>query len=229
MVVSAARRAVESLDRMENRYLAVEGPIGVGKTSLANLLAKRFNGRQVVELVEANPFLTSFYTDRQKYAFQTQLFFLLSRFRQQQELFQQDLFSSVTISDYLFAKDRIFACLNLDPNELALYDRVFEALGTRITKPDLVIYLQARLDILLARIRKRGRDFERKFDAAYLEELVKAYNEFFFHYSETPLLVINTSDIDFVENEEDLENLVGVIRKMRRGTHHYIPIGSRRK
>jgi deoxyadenosine/deoxycytidine kinase len=214
MVVSAARGALESLGRMENRYLAVEGPIGVGKTSLANLLAKRFNGRQVLEVVEA---------------FQTQLFFLLSRFRQQQELFQQDLFSAVTITDYLFAKDRIFACLNLDPNELSLYDRVFEALGTRISKPDLVIYLQARLDVLLARIKKRGRDFERKFDANYLEELVKAYNEFFFHYSETPLLVINTSDIDFVENEEDLENLVGVIRKMRKGTHHYIPIGSRRK
>jgi len=214
---------------MENRYLAVEGAIGVGKTSLANLLAKRFNGRQVLEVVEANPFLSSFYTDRQKYAFQTQLFFLLSRFRQQQELFQQDLFSAVTITDYLFAKDRIFACLNLDPNELSLYDRVFEALGTRISKPDLVIYLQARLDVLLARIKKRGRDFERKFDANYLEELVKAYNEFFFHYSETPLLVINTSDIDFVENEEDLENLVGVIRKMRKGTHHYIPIGSRKK
>ncbi len=214
---------------MENRYLVVEGPIGVGKTSLVQLLAQRFSGRQVLELVEDNPFLTSFYTDRQKYAFQTQLFFLLARFRQQQELFQQDLFSAVTLCDYLFAKDRIFACLNLDQNELALYDRVFEALGTRITKPDLVIYLQARLEVLQVRIKKRGREFERKLDPAYLGELVKAYNEFFFHYSETPLLVINTSDIDFVENEEDLENLVGVIRKMRRGTHHYIPIGSRRK
>ncbi len=214
---------------MENRYMVIEGPIGVGKTSLATLLAQRFSGRLILEAVEENPFLGSFYEDRHKYAFQTQLFFLLSRFRQQQELFQQDLFNSVTLSDYLFAKDRIFACLNLDANELGLYDRIFEALGSRISKPDLVIYLQARLDVLLSRIRRRGREFERKIDPAYLDELMKAYNEFFFHYSETPLLVINTSDIDFVANEEDLENLVGVIRRMRRGTHHYIPIASRRK
>ena len=209
--------------------MVIEGPIGVGKTSLATLLAQRFSGRLILESVEENPFLGSFYEDRQKYAFQTQLFFLLSRFRQQQELFQQDLFNSVTLSDYLFAKDRIFACLNLDPNELGLYDRIFEALGSRISKPDLVIYLQARLDVLLNRIRRRGREFERKIDPQYLEELMKAYNEFFFHYAETPLLVINTSDIDFVANEEDLENLVGVIRRMRRGTHHYIPIATRRK
>jgi deoxyguanosine kinase len=213
---------------VENRYMVIEGPIGVGKTSLATLLAPRFSGRLILEVVEENPFLGSFYDDRHKYAFQTQLFFLLSRFRQQQELFQQDLFNSVTLSDYLFAKDRIFACLNLDQNELGLYDRIFEALGTRISKPDLVIYLQARLDVLLSRIRRRGREFERKIDPAYLQELIVAYNEFFFHYSESPLLVINTSDIDFVENEEDLENLVGVIRRMRKGTHHYIPIASRR-
>ena len=211
---------------MENRYMVIEGPIGVGKTSLATLLAKKFNGRLILEVVDENPFLSSFYDDRQKHAFQTQLFFLLSRFRQQQELFQQDLFNSVTLSDYLFAKDRIFACLNLDPNELGLYDRIFDALGNRTTKPDLVIYLQARLDVLFSRIRRRGREFERKIDPAYLEDLIKAYNEFFFHYNESPLLVINTSDIDFVQNEEDLENLVGVIRRMRKGTHHYIPIAT---
>lgn len=209
--------------------MVIEGPIGVGKTSLATLLAKKFNGRLILEVVEENPFLSSFYDDRQKYAFQTQLFFLLSRFRQQQELFQQDLFNSVTLSDYLFAKDRIFACLNLDPIELGLYDRIFEALGNRTTKPDLVIYLQARLDVLFTRIRRRGREFERKIDPAYLEDLIKAYNEFFFHYNESPLLVINTSDIDFVQNEEDLENLVGVIKRMRKGTHHYIPITTPRK
>jgi deoxyadenosine/deoxycytidine kinase len=214
---------------VENRYMVIEGPIGVGKTSLATLLAKKFNGRLILEVVEENPFLSSFYEDRQKHAFQTQLFFLLSRFRQQQEIFQQDLFNSVTLSDYLFAKDRIFACLNLDQNELGLYDRIFEALGSRTTKPDLVIYLQARLDVLFARIRRRGREFERKIDPAYLDDLIKAYNEFFFHYNESPLLVINTSDIDFVQNEEDLENLVGVIRRMRKGTHHYIPIATPRK
>lgn len=213
---------------MDHRYIVVEGPIGVGKTSLSNILAERFKGRRVLEVVEENPFLSSFYTDRSKFAFQTQIFFLLSRFRQQQELFQQDLFSSMTVSDYLFAKDRIFAMLNLDPNELALYDRVFDALGTRVTRPDLVIYLQARLDVLLSRIKKRGREFERKFDAQYLEELVKAYNDFFFHYSATPLLVINTSDIDFVNNEADLENLLKVIRTTKKGTQHYIPLASKR-
>ncbi len=213
---------------MEHRYIVVEGPIGVGKTSLSGLLAERFGARQVLEVVEENPFLSSFYTDRAKYAFQTQIFFLLSRYRQQQELFQQDLFNKITVSDYLFSKDRIFACLNLDRNELALYDRVFEALGTRVVKPDLVIYLQARIDVLLQRIKRRGREFERKFDGSYLEELTRAYNDFFFHYSETPLLVINTSDIDFVNNATDLENLVNVIRKMRKGTHHYVPLASKR-
>jgi deoxyadenosine/deoxycytidine kinase len=213
---------------MDHRYVVVEGPIGVGKTSLCDRLAQRFSGRRVLEVVEENPFLASFYSDRQKFAFQTQMYFLLSRYRQQQELFQQDLFSSVTVSDYLFAKDRIFACLTLDRNELGLYDRVFEALGTRVTRPDLVIYLQARIDVLLARIRKRGREFERKFDPGYLEELCKAYNEFFFHYSDTPLLVINTSEIDFVKNEADLEDLMGAIRRHKGGVQHYIPLGSRK-
>ncbi|MGQ0505428.1 MAG: deoxynucleoside kinase [Myxococcaceae bacterium] len=211
---------------MDNRYIVVEGPIGVGKTSLTNILAQKFSGRRVMEVVEENPFLSSFYTDRTKYAFQTQIFVLLSRFRQQQELFQQDLLNPITVSDYLFAKDKIFALLNLDQNEMALYNRVFDALGTRVMKPDLVIYLQARIDVLLARIKKRGREFERKFDPQYLEDLVKAYNEFFFHYSDTPLLVINTSDIDFVNNEDDLHNLLNVIKKMKKGTQHYIPLAS---
>jgi len=213
---------------MDHRYIVVEGPIGVGKTSLVKILSERLQGRKVLEVVEENPFLSSFYQDREKWAFQTQLFFLLSRFKQQQELFQQDLFTSATVSDYLFAKDRIFACLNLNGNELSLYDRVFEALGTRVAKPDLVIYLQARLDVLLGRIKKRGREFERKFDADYLEQLTRSYNEFFFHYSETPLLVINTSEIDFVNNDADLENLISVIRKMKKGTHHYLPLASKK-
>jgi len=212
----------------EHRYIVVEGPIGVGKSSLTNLLAERFHARRVMEVVEENPFLSSFYADRNKFAFQTQMFFLLSRFRQQQELFQQDLFNSVTVSDYLFAKDRIFAHLTLDPNELALYERVFEALGPRVTKPDLVIYLQARIDVLLGRIKKRARDFERKFDPTYLEDLCRRYNDFFFHYIDTPLLVVNTSEIDFVNNEADLENLINVVRQTRRGTHHYQPVSIRR-
>jgi deoxyadenosine/deoxycytidine kinase len=213
---------------MDNRYIVVEGAIGVGKTSLASAIAKRYGGRCVLEVVEENPFLSNFYTDRRKYSFQTELFFLLSRYKQQQELFQQDLFNSVAVSDYLFAKNRIFACLNLDSNELALYDRVFEALGTRVTKPDLVVYLQARLEVLLSRIKRRGREFERKMDSGYLDALVRAYNDFFFHYSETPLLVINTSEIDFVNNHEDLDDILNVIAKTRHGTQHYIPLASRR-
>lgn len=211
---------------MDKRYIAIEGPIGVGKSSLTHILAQRFGARRIMEVVEENPFLSSFYSDRAKYAFQTQMFFLLSRYKQQLDLFQQDLFSQVTVSDYLFAKDRIFACLTLDTNELSLYDRVYDALGTRVTKPDLVIYLQARIDVLMARIKKRGREFERKFDVEYLESLCRAYNDFFFHYNDTPLLVINTSEIDFVNNEQDLENLMLAIRKMRKGTQHYLPMAS---
>ena len=213
---------------VDHRYIVVEGPIGVGKSSLTNILAERFHARRVMEVVEENPFLSSFYGDRAKFAFQTQMFFLLSRFKQQQELFQQDLFSAVTVSDYLFAKDRIFAHLTLDPNELALYERVFEALSPRVTRPDLTIYLQARNEVLLGRIRKRGREFERKFDPSYLEDLCRRYNDFFFHYEETPLLVVNTSDIDFVNNAEDLENLINVIRQTTKGTHHYLPLPTRR-
>ena len=208
------------------RYIAVEGPIGVGKTALATALADRFGGRTVLGAVEENPFLGPFYQDPRKYAFQAQLFFLLSRFQQQQELFQQDLFSQVTVSDYLFAKDRIFASLTLDPNELALYDKVWEVMGPRAVRPDLVVYLQARLEVLAARVKKRGRDFERHLDSGYLDALSKAYSDFFFHYEETPLLVVNSSDID-LESEADLQPLMEVIRKHRKGVRHYIPLGTK--
>jgi deoxyguanosine kinase len=209
------------------RYIVIEGPIGVGKTSLSAILAKSLKARTILESVEENPFLASFYADRAKYAFQTQLFFLLSRFRQQQELWQQDLFAQVTVSDYLFAKDRIFASLTLDSNELSLYERVYDLMGPRIIKPDLVIYLQARLDVLLARIKKRGRDFERKFDPDYLAQICRAYNDFFFHYSETPLLVVNTSDIDFVGDPGDLDPLLTAVRRMKKGTQYYNPLGTK--
>jgi len=209
------------------RYIVVEGPIGVGKTTLAGILAERFGGTALYEAVEENPFLPLFYENPGKHAFQTQLFFLLSRFQQQQALPQPDLFRQATVADYLFAKDRIFATLTLGPAEMALYDRVYQHLQPRVVKPDLVVYLQARLDVLLARIRKRGREFERDLDADYLARLASTYSDFFFHWDETPLLVVNTSDIDIVESEEDLETLIQVIRRHRSGTTHYIPRGSR--
>jgi deoxyguanosine kinase len=209
------------------RYIAVEGPVGVGKTVLAQALADRLGARLVAESAEENPFLRGFYADRKKHAFQAQLFFLLSRFQQQQALFQQDLFSQSTVADYLFPRDRIFAALTLAPEELALYDRVYELLGPRVVKPDLVVYLQARTDVLLGRIRRRGRDFERSIDAPWLEALARAYNEFFFHYDETPLLVVNASDIDLESNLEDVEALLAVIRKHRKGRQHYVPLGTR--
>ena len=209
------------------RYIAVEGPISVGKTTLAQALADQLGARLVLENAEENPFLASFYGDRRKHAFQAQLFFLLSRFQQQQALFQQDLFTQSTVADYVFAKDRIFAALTLSADELALYDRVYELLGPRTVKPDLVVYLQARADVLLSRVRRRGRDFERSVDADYLETLARSYNDFFFHYDETPLLVVNTSDIDPEQNPEDLEALLAVVRKHRKGTQHYVPLGTR--
>lgn len=209
------------------RYIVVEGPIGVGKTALTTILTKSLKARALLEVVEENPFLASFYSDRAKFAFQTQLFFLLSRFRQQQELWQQDLFAQVTVSDYLFAKDRIFATLTLDANELSLYERVWDVMGPRVIKPDLVIYLQARVEVLLARIRKRGRDFERRFDPDYLGQVCRAYSDFFFHYNETPLLVVNTSDIDFVSDPSDLEPLLAAVLRMKKGTQYYNPLGTK--
>lgn len=214
---------------MENiRYIAIEGPIGVGKSSLVELLARDFNGRTLLEEVDGNPFLPKFYGDIKKFAFQTQLFFLLSRYQQQKEMFQQELFSSTVVSDYLFAKDRIFAYLNLDENELSLYEQVYRLLDTRIPKPDLVIYLQASTEVLLKRIGKRNKDFERGIKEDYLERLVEAYNRYFFYYSDTPLLVVNTTDIDFVNNSEDLAGLVREIRTMKGGSQHYLPIGAKK-
>lgn len=209
------------------RYIVIEGPIGVGKTSLAKMLAKEFAGRIILEKPEGNPFLEQFYANPKKFAFQAQVFFLLSRFQQQQEIIQLDLFAQDTISDYLFAKDRIFAYLNLQADELVLYERIFSVLGERIVKPDIVIYLQAKVDVLIERIRRRGTKYEQKISEEYLKQLVDAYNEYFFYYNETPLLVVNTSEIDFVKHEADFNDLVKEIKSTKRGTWHYIPLGSR--
>ncbi len=213
---------------LDQRYIAVEGPIGVGKTSLARLLAERLGGRLVLEEVEDNPFLARFYQDRSAWAFQTQLFFLLSRYQQQQKLLQTDLFAAATVSDYVFAKDRIFATLTLQPGGAGALRpglRRARAAGAAAGPGHLP---PGRLEVLLQRIKRRGREYERHFDPDYLEALARAYNDFFFHYTDTPLLVINTSDIDFVHNAADLDNLVSVVRKMRKGVHHYLPLSARR-
>lgn len=208
------------------RYIAVEGPIGVGKSSLTDLLAKELGGRTLKEEVEENPFLSKFYGDIKKHAFQTQLFFLLSRYQQQLELNQGELFSTSIVSDYLFAKDRIFAYLNLDENELGLYEQVYRLLDQQIPKPDLVIYLQASGEVLRERIIKRNNDYEQAIDDGYMVRLVDAYNKYFFYYTDTPLLVVNTSQIDFVGNPADLSNLVKEIKSIKGGVQHYIPLGS---
>ena len=208
------------------RYIVIEGAIGVGKTSLATLLAKEFDARTLFENVDDNPFLPEFYRDREKNAFKTQLFFLLSRYQQQLDLGQTDLFQKTTISDYLFAKDRLFAQLTLDEHELMLYDKVFGVLDPHIPRPDLVIYLQAEIEVLLKRIKTRNITYEKSLDADYLVDLVSLYNEFFFHYAETPLLVINTSEIDFVTHREDLDQLIREIREFKSGTQYFVPLGS---
>lgn len=185
-------------------FIAVEGVIGAGKTSLANLLAKRHNARLVLEEFEDNPFLPKFYEDRARYAFQTQLAFLASRFHQQKSMTSRDLFSDFLISDYLFDKDRIFARLNLNEDELALYDRIYGIMSTIAAKPDLVIFIQCSVERLLQNIVRRGRSYEKDISLDYLSELNDAYNHFFHHYDRSPLLVINASEIDFVNNEDHL-------------------------
>ena len=208
-------------------YVAIEGVIGVGKTTLAGLLAKKWGAHLKLEVVEENPFLPQFYADMRAYAFQTQLFFLLSRHKQQLELKQYDLFMERVVADYMFAKDRIFANITLDDNELALYTRLADLLERDVPKPDIVVYLQASVDVLMDRIRKRGRKFERDMSRDYIESLNEAYNYFFFHYTDTPLIVVNTNDIDFVDNSADFEELAKEIEEHDKGTAYYVPIGTR--
>jgi deoxyguanosine kinase len=205
------------------RYIVIDGPIGVGKTSLATLLAPDLNARLIFERAEENPFLTDFYHDPARFRFQTQIFFLMSRFAQQEEFSQHDLFNQVTISDYLFAKDRIFAYLNLNDHELGLYEQIYKMIEPKVIRPDLVIYLQADTETILRRIKQRARPFEKDVSRDYIEAVNEAYSHYFFRYTETPLLVINTSDIDFVHNPQDLDDLIRQILSMRQGTLYYVP------
>jgi len=208
----------------DNRYVAVEGVIGVGKTSLARLLAEHTQAKLILEEVEENPFLKDFYHDRQQFAFQTQMHFLFSRYQQQRTLRQMDLFNEKMVADYVFQKDRIFANLNLSERELVLYEKMVSWLEVDVMKPDVTVYLQAGTDTLMERISKRGRPYERDIDREYLHGLNDAYNHFFFHYTDSPLLVVNTDAIDFVNHSEELEDLERRILTHRHGTVYYRPI-----
>ncbi|MBC8132098.1 MAG: deoxynucleoside kinase [Deltaproteobacteria bacterium] len=204
------------------RYIAVEGPIGVGKSTLAALLASELGARLVCEQPDDNPFLTAFYKDPRRNAMSTQLFYLLQRYQQQGELAQGDLFApGGIVADYLFAKDRLFASLTLSNDEMALYERIYQMLRPRVTTPDLVVYLQARTPVLLERIRRRGRAAEKPIRVEYVQDVAQAYAEFFFQYNEGPLLIVDASDIDFVDNPEHWAELLAVIRRTRAGVNHW--------
>lgn len=210
----------------EVRYIAVEGPIGVGKSSLARALAQHYGARLVSEPVEENPFLPRFYEEPERYAFTAQLSFLVERYRQQQELVQVDLFQHSVVTDYVFAKDRIFAGLTLGQDELALYERFYALLDDRIRKPDLVVYLDAQAEVLLRRLKKRDRPYERRIGREYIEKVEEAYRKFFHGYKDSPLLVVSCSGIDFVENGGHLADLVREIESMGQGVQYYVPLGS---
>ncbi len=212
------------MSEREIRYIAIEGVIGVGKSTLARLLAQRLNAELLLEEVEENPFLAEFYEDRARYAFQTQMHFLFSRYQQQHGLRQTDLFVQRVVSDYLFQKDRIFANLNLNERELVLYEKIVRELEGEIPRPDVVVYLQANTETLVGRIRQRGRPFEKQMDREYLKALNEAYNYFFFHYGDAPLLVVNTDPIDFVRNADELDDLSQRILAHHEGTVYYTPM-----
>lgn len=207
------------------QYLAVEGVIGVGKTSLVEILSKKFFAGKMMEKLEENPFLEKFYKTSGRNAFQVQLWFLLSRYRQIKEFTaQHSLFHQTIIADFMFAKDKIFAYTNLDDDELMLYNKISEPLEQDLLKPDYIIYLQASTDVLMERIAQRGRPYEKNMSRQYIEELNKAYNHFFFHYSQSPLLIINTNDIDFVHEESGLDEIVRQMDKHKSGTQYFHPM-----
>ena len=199
----------------ELRFIAIEGVIGAGKTSLTKVLANKLHAGTVFEEFEENPFLAKFYADRKKYAFHTQIYFLMSRYRKQREVAQIDLFNSRLITDYLFVKDRIFAEVNLSEDEFALYDKIYSILAVDVPRPDLVIYLQADPEMLYKRIRQRGRAYERDIEFEYIERLSEAYNTFFFHYNSSPMLIVNIKGFDFLANPRDLDLLYNEIQNLK--------------
>jgi deoxyguanosine kinase len=217
--------AIPSEGDVPLRHVAIDGPIGVGKTSLVELLARRFHGTKILEDVD-NPFLPEFYKRKKGAAFQTQLFFLLSRYQQQREIAQIDLFTTLVVADYHFPKDKIFACLNLDDSELLIYDRLYTLLSETVPKPDLVLYLQGSLETCMRRIKRASRAVEKGITPEYVAQLIEAYNYYFYHYEDTPLLVVNTNEIDFVNRPADFDDLVAQIQKARKGVQYYVPAAS---
>ncbi len=207
-----------------HRYIVVEGPIGVGKTSLARRLSRSFGSELVLEQDDENPFLERFYRNPRAAAFQTQLYFLFQRARQLQELRQADLFEKVRVADYLLDKDRLFARLTLDDEEFALYEQVYARLAIDAPVPDLVIYLQAPVDVLQARIARRGIPYEQQMERRYLERLGESYARFFLEFDAAPLLIVNAAEIDPIGVEADYQGLLAEIAKARRGRHYFNPL-----
>ena len=210
------------------KYIAIEGVIGAGKTSLARKIKDKLNAELLLEQFDANPFLEKFYSDRSRYAFQTQMFFLISRFKQQEELSQEDLFRDFIVSDYLFEKDRIFAYLNLNSEELKLYESLYPLLARSLRKPDLVVFLQSSSERLMHNIKNRNRKIERALNRSYIQDLSEAYNHFFFRYNNTPLLIVNSTEIDFVNSDGDFEELFKQIFREDRGVKEYFKPESKR-
>ena len=209
-------------DSLPIHYLAVDGPIGVGKTTLVEMLSDRFEGVKILEDVN-NPFLPDFYEDRPGSAFQTELYFLLSRYKQQQEIAQRELFDRLLAADYTFPKNRIFAYLNLSDDELMIFDKLYALLEPQVPVPDLVLYLVADVETCMGRIRKRQRNFERQMSDEYIAELIDAYNHYYHYYNRSPLLVVDTRDLDFTRRAEDFEDLIHRISKPIKGTQYYVP------
>jgi len=226
----AKQESIEDLvTHSDLHYIAVEGVIGAGKTTLATKLAKTIGARVVLEQFEENPFLKDFYRDPERYAFQTQIFFLLTRYKQQRNLYQGDLFQQILVTDYIFEKDKIFAYLNLADDELRLYESLVENIEKNIPTPDLVVYIQCSVDRLMANIRKRGRTMERNMSDQYIRDLNEAYNYFFFRYKSAPLLIVNANHIDFVNNQEDFDDLVReIFRPGKAPVEYYNPASAKR-
>ena len=206
------------------RYIAIDGPIGVGKTTLVDLLVHRFEAVKMLEDV-TNPFLPSFYEDRPGSAFQTELYFMLSRFKQQQDLQQQGLFERLVVADYTFPKNRLFAYLNLTDDELLLFDKLYLLLEPQVPVPDLVIHLTADLPTCMKRIHRRNRDFEKNLAKDYMAELIDAYNHYYHYYTRSPLLVVDTRQLNFPTRPEDFEELIRRLQKPVKGTEYFVPMG----